>query len=100
MNEIKFSNFYKKLPTNTNGKIAVLMYATEIELGKQVGWFLDYDTTTIGGSNYQLPQVGRYILLLFLCEGTIFTTLRRSTPEKLRHYFTKVSQEFKVVVEV
>jgi hypothetical protein len=100
MNIIKFSKYYKKLPPDANGKIAWLLFAIEIELGKQVKHFLNYDTEAIDGTSYPLPQEGRYIFLLFLLEGTIYTTLRRSTPEKLSYYLKEVKKPFMVEVAV
>jgi hypothetical protein len=99
MNTIRFSKNYMKLPAKANGKVAILLYVREVELGKQINWFLMYDTTAIDGTNYKLPQIGRYLLLLFELEGTIFTTLRRYTKLKATYYMANVGKEYLVQVE-
>jgi hypothetical protein len=50
-----------------------------------------YDTAN---NSYPLPAKGAYLMLLFLKPGGIhlFTTFRRSTPEKLRYYKDMVGQ--------
>jgi len=115
MNSLKFSHSYLKLPNQWEGKKATLLFVREIELEKQTEWFKVYDTVVgildgfvdsakrlINGLTrlvfqfdafrslefiaYPLPKKGKYLLLLFECEGTVFTTLRRSTPEKKLYY--------------
>jgi hypothetical protein len=105
MNQIKFSHAYLKLPPNWQGKKATLLFVREIELEKQNKAFLNYDTEFDcptgkgwhGTSFYPLPKKGKYLLLLFECEGTIFTTLRRSTPQKKVYYELRRMQEFELV---
>lgn len=104
MNQIKFSHNYLKLPSNWQGKKATLLFVREIELGKQTETFLDFDTAFVVESDnqtcfdyYPLPSKGKYLLLLFECEGTIFTTLRRSTPQKKVYYELRRMQEFELV---
>ena len=100
MKKIKFSSKYLKLPDNSNGKDAQLLYAKRISLADQTEWFLRYDTTQVGGSIYPLPKKGMYILLLFKAEdGAIFTTLRRSTPLKWEYYQKAVGDYFEIVIE-
>jgi hypothetical protein len=48
-------------------------------------------------NHYPLPKTGKYLLLLFECEGTVFTTLRRSLPIKHHYYEKAVGQEFELV---
>ena len=103
-NTLKFSHNYLKLPTNWQGKKATLLFVREIELEKQMQWFLHYDTqfgvgSLTGDTNtfYPLPKKGKYLLLLFECEGTLFTTLRRSTPQKKVYYELRRMQEFELV---
>lgn len=96
---IKFSKYYKKLPALANGKQAILLFVREVELGNQVSHFLNYDCEAIDGTSYELPQVGRYLLLLFELEGTIFTTLRRSTPDKKDYYTRERGNKFTVAIE-
>ena len=105
-NTLKFSHNYLKLPPNWEGKKATLLFVREIELEKQTELFLNYDTEYVYpaygredgmAANYPLPKKGKYLLLLFECEGTVFTTLRRSTPEKKRYYMDMQEGEFELV---
>jgi hypothetical protein len=100
MNTIKFSHNYLKLPPNWQGKKATLLFVREIELEKQTSLLIDYDTLYLDrgeSKHYPLPKKGKYLLLLFECEGTIFTTLRRSTWQKLNYYNDNIFQEFELV---
>lgn len=108
MNQIKFSKRgYCKLPS---AKIAVLSYVTMIQLEKQTKAFLDYDTTYFNDNGsihvengsfekYPLPPRGEYLLLLFIADGAIFTTLRRRTHEKEQYYVSKIGEEFEIIIE-
>lgn len=102
MRQIKFSSDYHKMPENANGKIAHLRYVQVIELEKQTTFFLNYDTTIRNGlaghSVYELPEKGKYLLLLFDCEGTMFTTLRRWTIEKALYYQRQVNEQFEIKI--
>lgn len=90
-NNIKFSHEYKKL---NHEQCGVLLGVFRIYLEEQSKVFLDYDTEGI----YKLPKDGSYLLLLFMGNGgTIFTTLRRTTPEKWRYYNSKIKEEFEFV---
>ena len=104
MQQLKFSHMYLKLPPNWEGKKATLLFVREIELERQMWCFLDYDTAYTEGTkgkenfgNYPLPKKGKYLLGLFDCEGTVFTALRRSTPQKLRYYGDCIDLEFELV---
>ena len=54
--------------------------------------FIDYDTRTAEGGTYPLPKRGNCLVLLFIGDGLawdtaeLFTTVRRSTPDKERYY--------------
>jgi hypothetical protein len=100
-NKILFSHSYLKLPPHWEGKKATLLFVREIELGEQTMWFKDYDTKymldSLNFEYYDLPDKGKYLLLLFECEGTVFTTLRRSTPQKKVYYELRRMQEFELV---
>lgn len=104
-NIIKFSHDYEKLPENAHGKEAELLLAEEIRLEDQTEAFLKYDTRTDASDDaeenekyYKLPNKGEFILLVFCCNGTIFTTLRRSTPQKLGYYKSQVGDFFKIQI--
>jgi hypothetical protein len=96
---IKFSNVYKKLPENANGRLAILKLATRILLQHQEPWFIAYDITARDGTAYDLPRTGEYILLVFeLSDGGVFTTLRRHTIEKYQYYKRMQDKFFEVVI--
>jgi hypothetical protein len=102
MNQLKFSHNYLKLPPNWEGKKATLLFVREINLEDQTEQFLDYDTTYSNGvgewvERYDLPKSGKYLLLLFECEGTVFTTLRRSYGSKMGYYLERLNCEFELV---
>lgn len=105
MNTIKFSHDYWKLPVGAiNGGIAKLLYVQKIKLEEQTTFFLNYDTTIrqkdeLGHAFYPLPDKGDYLLLLFDCDGTIFTTLRRYTEEKSLYYLNNIGNYFQMVIE-
>jgi len=64
---------------------------------------LAYDTDN---GVYQLPKKGDYLMLIFqkihgvdfTVGENLFTTLRRSTPEKIRYYSGAIGEEFKVEI--
>ena len=67
--------------------------------------FINYDTTTVEGETYPLPKKGNCLILLFLGDGVtwdaaeLFTTVRRSTPEKERYYERLCDHEFIVSIQ-
>jgi hypothetical protein len=76
----------------------------EIELEKQNPSFLNYDTIYLEGTSdvdrivyyYPLPKKGKYLLLFFECEGTIFPELRTPTKEHKEKY-SRLGEEFELV---
>jgi hypothetical protein len=101
MTSIKFSHDYDKLPINANGKTALLLDVHTILLEHQTKAFLEFDTRIRGGNeHYPLPDKGEFLLLLFeVSGGGIFTTLRRSTPEKKAYYYGKRGEAFTIEVK-
>lgn len=110
INQITFSHNYLKLPKDWQGKKATLLFVREIELEKQTMYLLDYDTEYLlddgwNHEHYDLPDKGKYLLLLFECEGTIFTTLRKDkfmevngiAMTKERYFKERVGDEFELV---
>ena len=92
MRVIKFSFPFPKL--FYKGQLiqqAKLLDVHEVELSNLSAELLDYDTAT---GAYQLPKSGTYLMLIFLKPGglDLFTTLRRSTPEKLRYYKSLIGE--------
>ena len=106
MPRIKFSHTYSKLmlPNGAPLQRAVLLDAVDISLGDMAREFLDYDTDD---GTFVLPKRGEYLMLIFkkfsLPDAVVggvnlFTTLRRSTPEKRRYYRNKIGFVFDVVI--
>ena len=110
MHKIKFTHVYNKLLDESNNVVscAILLGVYEINLEDQHSKFIEYDTDY---GKFPLPKRGKYLMLLFekikyhrlvnnkLREQKgrhLFTTLRRSTPEKLKYYKSCVGQEFSI----
>ena len=101
---IKFSHSYFKLNRIPNGplgtvtpvKSATLIKAISLMLKDLPDSFIAYDTAYPDG-NYPLKQ-GKYLLLLFLTNEFLFTTLRPYNPQKEIYYRGKEGQVF--IVEV
>ena len=93
MPTIKFSLLFPKLYGNTNHPIpyAKLIQVVEMDLSDMTEEMRRYDTAN---NSYPLPLKGAYLMLIFLKPGNIhlFTTFRRSTPEKLRYYKEMIGQ--------
>ena len=93
MNIIKFSHRYTKHPINVmDGCEVRLIEVLNSKFEELSDTFKEYDTKLYCGGNYKLPKKGDCLVLLFLGEGPIwdtaelFTTVRRSTPEKEMYY--------------
>jgi len=97
MKQIKFSHHYTKLGAQPP-HIATLLEVIDVQLEDLSIPFLAYDTNYIGGK-YPLPLKGKYLLLLFLAKGMLFSTLRRSTPTKRKYYINSIGEQFKVVIK-
>jgi len=103
LNQIKFSHDYDKLPANV--KWATLLEVLPVRLENLHSPFIEYDTSWLDTAtgqegNYPLPKKGSYLLLLFLSEdGELFTTLRRETVEKKRHYTANIGNSFEVIIK-
>lgn len=95
MNTIKFSFQFPKLLDPFYQPIgrAKLLQVLPVELADLTAEFLDFDTFY---GKYPLPKRGKYLLLIFMKPGNmdLFTTLRRSTPEKERFYTSQVGEVF------
>lgn len=87
MSSIKFSFSFPKLFGEDGYPIsrARLLEVLEVELSDLSDQFINYDTAH---GAHILPFKGAYLMLIFQKPGSIhlFTTLRRSTPEKLKYY--------------
>ena len=99
MKKIKFSHVYPKLPENCDKAMLIQIFMVERseKLSKE---FLEYDTKYYdeGDKFYPLPK-GKVLILLFLAvDGTLFTTIRRWTPNKATYYNNCVGLEFKIQI--
>ena len=93
MRIIKFSHRYSKHPINViDGCEVRLIEVLNSKFEDLSDTFKEYDTNLYCGGNYTLPKKGDCLVLLFLGAGPIwdtselFTTVRRSTPEKEQYY--------------
>lgn len=100
MNKLKFSYDYPKLfMAGIIHKSRVnLLDVIPIKLEDLSDNFKKYDTRLVPlNEYYPLPKKGNYLLLIFLNPNNgIFTTLRRSTPSKLKYYRSQIGQNFEV----
>jgi len=96
---IKFSHHYTKFPKDFED--CNLLGVLPIKLENLSGPFRDFDTETINGEHYPLPAKGDYLLLILrtILGNAMFTTIRRSTPEKLKYYQSLVGYRVKCIVE-
>lgn len=97
--KIKFSHYYPKLPENCDKAtlIQIFMVKQSEKLSKH---FVEYDTKYYDDQDryYKLPN-GKVLILLFLAvDGTLFTTIRRWTPNKETYYNNNIGHDFKIVV--
>lgn len=101
MNRIKFSHVYPKLPELTDR--AKLLQCFVIDRTSISPSFLEYDTKYYDENkdqddHYPLPN-GKLIVLLFLAvDDTVFTTIRRFTPGKIKYYKDCEGQDFKIEI--
>ena len=98
MNVIKFSHDYYKLAGVSSGAPAKLLQVIRCDHRDLSPHFIEYDTAIKPKGNYPLPA-GKQLLLIFRCDGVLFTTVRRWTPEKNRFYINEVGNTFKVEIK-
>lgn len=89
-----FSHIYTKMPkkvqegTEKTAKLLEVLITSKKDLSKE---FIEYDTRTIEGDHYKLPE-GKLIVLLLLSSsiewdrGELWTTVRQWTPDKELFY--------------
>ena len=106
MRSIKFSHMYVKIPHNvTNNSVVKLIEVFNSRFEDLHESFIEYDARTVKGDMYPLPKSGNCLILLLLDDGLafdqggLFTTVRRSTPEKERYYKGLCGKELIVKVE-
>ena len=104
MKKIKFSHWYDKFPDNINHTVSViLMEVFRINSKDLHKRFIEYDTSYYDKKNnecgyYKLPNEYVLVLLFRTHFDELFTTIRRSTPEKDKYYMNARGEEFKVVI--
>lgn len=100
MLKIKFSHHYYKL--QNQGDKAILISATPYKIDDSTPkGFLDYDTYYYPDGHYELKS-GDYVLLLFLGDNGVFTTIRTRKGrygDKLEYYSKHIGKEFEVVIK-
>lgn len=99
-NKIKFSHAYYKLQGQGDRVklIAAIPYLIDSNTPKD---FLDYDTWIFPDGHYELKQ-GEYVLLLFLGESGVFTTIRPRKGrygDNLEYYSRKIGEEFEIMIK-
>lgn len=106
MRSIKFSHMYVKMPHNVmNNSVVKLIEVFNSRFEDLHESFIVYDARTVEGDMYPLPKRGDCLILLFVGDGLafdqveLFTTVRRSTPEKERYYKGLRGKELIVRVE-
>ena len=94
---IKFNHPYLKLE-NKDGfitKQAALLQMLPIDIHDLSDVFREYDTEL----KYHLPDVGRYLLLIFRrTDGEIFTTLRKNTDKNSIFYYQHTGKIFDIEI--
>lgn len=99
MSNIAFSYPFPKLYGRDESPVTLcrLLQVIEVDLADLTQEFINYDTHD---GTYQLPKRGKYLLLILQKPSGVdlFTTLRRSTPQKLEYYKRMVGEKLDVVL--
>lgn len=98
MPTIKFSHRYTKMfGITVNGEKALLLQVFPIDHKDLSNVFIAYDTEISDTKeHYKLPT-GKLLVLLFINDnGTVFTTIRRWTPQKAEYYTGLMGKEFEI----
>jgi hypothetical protein len=97
---IKFSYHFPKLIGEDGYPIraARLIEVLDVEISDLSEEFIQYDT---GHGLYRLPPRGAFLMLIFQKPGfvNLFTTIRRSTPEKRDYYRSQVGERFDLQIQ-
>lgn len=95
MKSIRFSNVYSKMPPNPDPSTLLEVFVVDDDLHKG---FTDYDTQISGGGKYKLPPGKKLVLLLQTGDGSLWTTIRRFTPDKSVYYMNLRGQKMSIVI--
>jgi hypothetical protein len=103
MSQIKFSHHYVKLNKIDTSRPVMLVHLFLTNTSALSDEFLEYDTVYWEGmekKHYPLEKGMPILFLLFVdFNGTLFSTVRRNTPEKEKYYISKIGMMFDVVFE-
>ena len=95
--QIKFSHNYPKL---WEQKTATLIYCKYLHFREITKELIEYDTKTIKGDYYKLPN-SSLIQLVFLGDKLVpFCTLRRYGTDKWNYYYNNIENIFDIVIEI
>lgn len=84
MQAIKFSHVYSKMPRQPDPSLLLEVFVTDRD--DLSDGFVEYDTRIHGGGEYPLPNGELLVLVLMTYDGILWTTVRRSTPDKKSYY--------------
>jgi len=93
MNKIRFSHQYAKLLEV--GQTAILLEVIKVKLENLSPEFIAYDTDY---GRYKFPHGGDYLLLLFLSNTRLFTTIRPFKSDKNDYYKKRIGRDFEIVI--
>jgi len=96
MTKITFSHDYYKFADQRLPFTTVLVQCLKAHYNDLSRCFIAYDTTHDEGQ-YPLPKTDLIVLLLMSPDKKLFTTVRRYTPEKWKHYKALEGEEVKLV---
>ena len=99
MKKIKFSHKYLKLFNIDPSEPVTLLLVTAENTTHLSDEFIHYVTLYFENGkpmNYPLKEGMECLVLLFAQGGKLFSTIRRSTPNKDTYYFTAIGSDFKL----
>ena len=102
MRKIKFSHRYLKTMGVNMGEPVTLVQVWNTNTTELTDEFIEYDTVYFENGekkNYHL-QVPMICMVLFFVDssGKLFTTIRRTTPNKEAYYNTSIGSDFELVI--
>jgi len=95
MKSIRFSHIYSKLPANPAPSVLLEVFVVDDDLHPG---FVNYDTQILDGGKYKLPKGRKLVLLLQTADGSVWTTIRRHTPDKESYYRGLRGQKMSIVI--
>jgi len=101
MRQIKFSHRYEKLGEIPNHSKVVLLQVINFPYDLLSESFIEYDTMyldeDVNEHHYELPKTD-LLILIFMFDGTLFTTIRRYTDDKFTYYKSLENEELELVI--